>query len=326
LKKAIVITTINPPRDEIYAYSKISDWQLICIGDKKSPKKWEVDKVIYLNPIDQQKEFKNFSKIIPWNIYGRKNIGYLHAIKNGAKIIAETDDDVFPYDNYPPTITKRKKIKELSGTKFINIYKYFTKSDCWPRGFPLELITNKAVIKENIKQVYAPIQNSVIDKDSDFDAVYRLVSNKQISFKKKGEYALAKGTFCPFNSQNTFFYPEVFQLLYIPFYVNPRVEDILRGYVAQRMLWEINANLVFTYTTAFTSNRNVHNFIKDFKSELPLYLDTIRLVQLLESLSLSSDISTSLIKVYEALTKNGFVKKNETNLVKAWIKETEKYL
>lgn len=325
MNKYIVITTINPPRDEIYAFSKFSDWQLICIGDRKTPKNWKVDKVIYLNPTDQNKEFTDFSKIIPWNIYGRKNIGYLYAIKNNAHVIADTDDDVFPYDTYAPDINKRKKIVELSGAKYINIYKYFTKLPCWPRGFPLEYINKKIVIKEKIKKIYAPIQNSVIDKDSDFDAIYRLISNKQVTFKKEGEFALAKGTFCPVNSQNTFFYPEVFPLLYIPFFVNPRVEDILRGYVAQRILWEINANLVFMYPTAYTNNRNEHNFSNDFKSEIPLYVDTIRLTQLLESLTLSSDICRSLIKVYDALAKNGFVKKGETTLVKAWIKEIEKY-
>ena len=35
-------------------------------------------------------------KFIPENHYSRKNIGYLHAISNGAKIIFETDDDNLP--------------------------------------------------------------------------------------------------------------------------------------------------------------------------------------------------------------------------------------
>ena len=35
----------------------------------------------------------NFAKICPENNYARKNIGYLYAIKNGAKLIFETDDD-----------------------------------------------------------------------------------------------------------------------------------------------------------------------------------------------------------------------------------------
>ena len=114
--------------------------------------------------------------------------------------------------------------------------------------------------------------------------------------------------------------------MYIPYYVNPRVEDILRGYIAQRILWELNANLIFIHTTTYTSNRNAHDFLKDFSLELPLYLEVKRLIQILDSISLSSDIIKSLFTVYTKLAKSGFVKKEELVTLKGWIKEIEKYL
>jgi hypothetical protein len=325
MKNALVITTINPPRKEVVAFSKLSDWNVICVGDKKSPKKWHANNVTYLSVIDQEKLFPQFSKLLPWNVYGRKNIGYLFAIKNKFPLIGETDDDVLPYENFPPLLNKNGKAVLLHGAKFLNIYKRFNKGNSWPRGLPLDSIKNEGIIKKNNADVYSPIQNSVIDCDSDFDAIYRLTSNKPVKFYKRGKFALEKGAYSPVNSQNTFFYPEAYALLYMPSYVNPRVEDILRGYIAQRILWEINGRITFNYTTAYTKNRNFHNYLNDFKNELPLYLETKKIIDLLDSLSLFSDINRSLIKVYSELAKAKFVRKEESRLAKAWVKEVEKY-
>jgi hypothetical protein len=323
---SIVITTIFPPRADVYAFAKIKDWQLVAVGDKKTPHDWDVTNVVYLSPTEQELLFPKFSKILPWNIYARKNMGYLYSMKENFPIIAETDDDVSPYKNYPPDIAKNKKTIVLSGSKFVNIYNYFGGGKSWPRGFPLTYLTKQTSIKEQVKKVNAYIYNSVIDQDSDFDAIYRLISDKPVKFKRSGEYALSQGTYSPLNSQNTFFHKEAFPLLYIPSYVNPRVEDILRGYVAQRILWELDANLVFTKTTTYTNERNVHDYLKDFELELPLYLKTEKLITLLDSLSLSNDAGASLIKVYSALAKEGFVKNEEIAVVKAWVSAVEKHL
>jgi hypothetical protein len=43
---------------------------------------------------DDQKRFGNeFVDSLPWNSFGRKNVGYLFAIAHGAKIIWDFDDD-----------------------------------------------------------------------------------------------------------------------------------------------------------------------------------------------------------------------------------------
>lgn len=327
MTQSLVITTIFPPRIDVLKFSKVKDWNLIAVGDKKTPKDWHVDNVTYFSPQEQEKIFPKFSKVLPWNIYARKNMGYLYAMKQQSEIIGETDDDVSPYKNFPPDINKQKKIPVLSGDKFVNIYKYFGGVSSWPRGYPLNYLNKKQTIKEKIKKVNGYIQNSVIDQDSDFDAIYRLISDKSVKFKRSGEYALAKGTYCPLNSQNTFFHKEAFPILYIPSQVNPRVEDILRGYIAQRILWELGGNLVFSYTTTYTNDRNAHNYMKDFKSEIPLYLYTEKLIRTLDSLSLSKDLGKSLIKVYKTLGKDEeIVGKDEYKIVEAWVREVEKIL
>lgn len=330
MNKAIIITTINPPRDEIYKFSKIPGWKLVCVGDLKTPRDWKVDNVDYISPKMQEVLFPKFSKFFPWNMYARKNFGYLYAIKNGAKIICDTDDDVFPYENFPPKIDERKKARILYGKKFINVYKYFLKKKhkelVWPRGFPLEFIRDQEGIRGKDGEVYTPIQNSVIDQNSDFDAIYRFIFDKWLDLKKSGEFALEKGCYAPVNSQNTFTYKEAFPLLYLPVTAGFRVEDISRGYIAQRILWEMDAKMLFTYPTAYTSNRNAHDNLHDFKQEVPIILRTKLLIDILDSLSLNKDVTKSLLKVYKELVKRKFFSKEEFKIVTAWALELEKVL
>jgi hypothetical protein len=327
MDKAIVITTINPPREEIHKFSNIPGWKLVCVGDLKTPKNWDVKNVDYVSPKMQEKLFPKFSKIFPWNMYARKDFGYLYAIKNGAKVVCDTDDDVFPYENFPLEIKENKKAHILNGKKFINIYKYFLKKThkdlIWARGFPLEFIRDQEGIKGKDGNVYAPIQNSVIDQNSDFDAIYRFVFDKWVDLKKSGEFALEKGCYAPVNSQNTFTFKEAFPLLYLPVTAGFRMEDISRGYIAQRILWEIGAKMLFTYPTAYTSNRNAHNYLNDFKLEIPVFTKTKLLVDILDSLSLDKDITKSLIKVYKELVKREFFPKEELIFVTAWVQEME---
>lgn len=338
MDKAIVITSINSPKSEILSFSAISQWQLIVVGDKKTPKNWSLNKAYYLSPSLQDKLFPKFSKIFPWNLYARKNLGYLYAIKNKAKVIYESDDDMFPDKNFPPPLNLKIDATVLSGKKFINVYNYFLESPkknklVWTRGFPLEYIKNQANIKAKKQTVYAPIKNSAQDKDSDFDAIYRFLYNDPLILKRHGLFALDRGCYAPFNTQSTFSHPPAYPLLYLPVTSSgskvegiSRTEDIYRGYIAQRILWEMDARLLFTYPVAGTSNRNPHDNSKDFALEIPNFLTIIKLTKVLNSLSLTKDPLTSLLKVYKELVKRDFLQKIELKLVNAWGSEIEKML
>lgn len=330
MDKAIIITTINPPKKEIFSFAKIPGWKLVCVGDTKTPDDWYVPNVDYLSPGDQDKLFPTFSKFFPWKMYARKNLGYLYAIKNGAKLIAESDDDMFPDKNYPPDVSLEKTVTVLSGEKFINVYKHFLKNNVknpvWVRGFPLEFIRNQDGVKQKKVKVIAPMQNSVQDKDSDFDAIYRFIYNDWIELKKDEEFGLGKGSYAPMNTQNTFTHPMAYPLLYLPATPGFHVEDIIRGYIAQRILWEMGATVVFTYPTAHTTNRNPHNYLDDFSLEVPLFLNVKRLVDILDSISLGKDPLESLLKVYKVLVGERFFPKEELPIVTAWACEIENLL
>ena len=71
-------------------------------------------------------------------------------------------------------------------------------------------------------------------------------------------------------------------------------------------------------------NRNEHDLISDFESEIPFYLRTKELVKLLDDLSLDRNYDNNLLKIYSALEKYNFVDKKEVLAIKAWLNDLEK--
>ena len=51
------------------------------------------ERIVFLSEQDQINMHSAFVDSLPWNSFGRKNVGYLYAISQGAKIIFDFDDD-----------------------------------------------------------------------------------------------------------------------------------------------------------------------------------------------------------------------------------------
>src|SRR6056297_3221617 len=98
MKKCIVITTINEKTKAITEFEKFSDWHVVIVGDKKSKPIENNVNLTYLSVQDQKKLGFSIVDALPFNHYTRKNIGYLYAMREGAEVIYDTDDDNIPYD------------------------------------------------------------------------------------------------------------------------------------------------------------------------------------------------------------------------------------
>jgi hypothetical protein len=324
--KYIVITSIFPPSDAVKKFADVDDWQLIVVGDKKTPVDWDYKNVIYLGPEAQMEQGFELAQLLPWNHYCRKMIGYLYAIRQGAELIADSDDDNLPYENWPSLPDENAEITTLSNAKFVNIYKYFSDEFVWPRGLPLTYILepeqaqkSKAIQKVGVWQFLA-------DGDPDVDAIYRLTNNKAIKFKDYEPIVLDKGVLSPFNSQNTIFKRDLFPLLFLPAFVTFRFTDILRGLVAQPILWQKNYKLGIGPATVF-QERNPHNYLRDFESEVPVYLNSEKVCDIASravSSSSSTNVSELLVAAYAALGGDGIVTGEEVALVNAWVSDVNK--
>jgi len=268
--------------------------------------------------------FKMATKL-PFNHYGRKMMGYLHAIQQGAQVIIDTDDDNIPYDGWAFPAMEGEFQTSPVNKGFVNIYKNFTSHHIWPRGYPLDLILNPDHnLRESELTTEAAkigIWQGLADSDPDVDAIYRLVDNTEVFFDKRAPIVLAEGTLCPFNSQNTAVRQELFPLLYLPAYVTFRFTDILRGLVAQPILWAHGYRLGFTQATVL-QERNPHDYVKDFESEIPCYLHPNRVIAAVSrAIDKSVTVGENLRRAYVELAQENIVTAQELELLDLWLED-----
>ncbi len=329
LKGWIVITSINYPTETIKAISELcrkqDNFSAVVVGDKKTPADWNYEHIHYLSIADQKNLFPELDELIPYNHYCRKNLGYLYAIKNGADFILETDDDNIPYYNFGQNISREVESHLVTGSKWINIYKYFTNSFVWPRGLPLDEVHSQGQIIKNLNKIDSPIQQYLADEDPDVDAIFRLLFKETVSFNADTlPVALDQGSWTPFNSQNTLFFKDAFPLLYLPCTVSFRMTDIWRSFVAQAVLWMKELNLTFHPATV-RQERNVHNLMKDFNDEVVGYQNNKEMMDKLWEFVLEykskkgeEDFFTLATRCWSLLIDSDFIDKGEKNIIDAW--------
>ncbi len=145
----------------------------------------------------------------------------------------------FPRPEFFGRRTRRLSVPSVTDAGWVNAYRYFTDVNIWPRGLPLDAIQRPLPPFESLhtQDVACPIQQGLADENPDVDAIYRLVLTLPQNFRADRRVALGKGAWCPFNSQNTTWWPEAFPLLYLPSYCSFRMTDIWRSFVAQRVAW-----------------------------------------------------------------------------------------
>ncbi|MBC7913684.1 MAG: DUF288 domain-containing protein [Pyrinomonadaceae bacterium] len=326
IEKTIVITSIFKPTQAVISFSEMDDYNLIVIGDMKTPISWQCKNVEYISIRKQETLNFELAKVLPYNHYCRKMLGYLKAMKNGAEYIIDTDDDNIPKANwtFPEFENKFDCITEDKG--FINIYQLYTTQNIWPRGLPLTLIATHFELEKHlsIKNCKIGIWQGLADGDPDVDAIYRLTSDKPCYFNEREPVVLGKGTICPFNTQNTIIRKELFALLYLPTYVTFRFTDILRGLIAQPIMWLYNYHLGFINATV-VQKRNPHDYMHDFISEIPMYEHCSKIIDLVSnSISKTESIETNLFNAYLSLLKENIVCEKEMVPLEAWLKDIGK--
>jgi hypothetical protein len=301
----------------------------IVVGDTKSPSDFFLENCDYYSIERQKKMPFKLSESLPTCMYSRKNIGYLTAIKNGAEIIIETDDDNFPGYGFWDQRDVDAKAYSFIDKGWVNVYKYFTEINVWPRGFALERLCDLPVdIDGSLVSLYCPVQQGLADDNPDVDAIYRLTSNVPVKFNDFDNISLGYNSWCPFNSQNTTWFKEAFPLLYLPSFCSFRMTDIWRSFIAQRIAWTNNWNILFHKATVF-QDRNEHDFLFDFQDEIPGYLNNGKICNELLKLDLmpgTSNIFENLKKCYQKIISMGLISSDELTLLDNWIDDCKELL
>lgn len=327
----IVVTTINPPTQCLREFAKGAAERgnrIIVAGDRKTPPDFALQATLFLSLQDQVKRFPAFSSALPCNSYTRKNVAYLTAMAGAADVIVDTDDDNAPlpafWDECDATVQGRR----ASHQGWLNAYAYFSDIPIWPRGFPLTEVAPSFSGTHPVSsgRFLCPIQQGLANRNPDVDAIYRLLYRLPIEFNVADPLILDTGVWCPFNSQNTRWWPQAFSLLYLPAHCSFRMTDIWRSFVAQRILWANGWRVSFHKATVY-QDRNAHDLMRDFEDEVPGYLMNERIRRALEDVRVEAgpaQMGDNLVRCYEALARLGAVGAGELPLLAAWLDEVSR--
>ena len=320
----VVITTIAAPTPAVEAFASLPNVELIVVGDRKTPSDWSCRGARFVSYPEQDELGFRLSALLLPDHYSRKNLGYLLAMREGAKVIIESDDDNEPLSHFAASPSEVVDCLEVrSDSRWINVYRFFTEERVWPRGFPLELVQESFATRVHTATATrrAPIQQFLAAGDPDVDAVYRLaVGNADHAFRP-GTVAISRPNYVPFNSQSTQWFPHAYPLMYLPVHVSFRMTDIWRAFVAQACLHALGVSLAY-HGAGVVQRRNEHDLLRDLEQELPGYRCNAAIVETLAKLELEpgeEKVPRNMRSAYEALVSNGWVPVEEMTLLDAWL-------
>jgi Protein of unknown function, DUF288. len=320
-----VVTSISAPNPVLKALAEGSDDgpKFIVVGDSKSPEQFDLPGCDFYSVERQRSLPFGYAKICHQRSYTRKNIGYLIALAGGAQFLVETDDDNYPRQDFwgerDPFVTG-----DIPSEKdWVNVYRYFSDSNIYPRGFPIELVGSQertAHSRVGRQTLYCPIQQGLADGNPDVDAIYRMIFPLPLNFRRDNPLILERGQWSPFNSQNTTTFAPAYPLLYLPTFCSFRMTDIWRSFVAQRVAWACDWNVSFHYPTVY-QERNEHNLLGDFADEVSGYLNNAKIAAALDALDLAQGadhLEENMKLCYLELIRMGLVHSDEITLLDAW--------
>jgi len=322
----VVVTSIQSPTPcmrRLADAARERGFQFVVIGDRKGPEAYELPPARLVRFDEQAALPFQLGPLLPVGHYARKNLGYLLAVQGGAGVIYETDDDNAPLPHWVPRDLETAALP-VSRAGWCNVFRAFTQSPIWPRGLPLDEVRSELARQQpsaGMRRVRAAIQQGLANGAPDVDAIWRLTLDQEVNFDAHPPLVLEPRVWCPFNSQNTWWWPEVFPLLYLPSHCSFRMTDIWRSFVAQRCLWEIGQGVVF-FGADVRQERNPHNLLRDFRDEIPGYLRNREIADLLGALDLSpfqGRLGDCLRRCYQRLVEADVVPAQELTLVEAWL-------
>lgn len=305
MKTAIVLTTISIPtvlrqyaeNCRLYGHGDVI---VIVVGDIATPGGIDaflesVESVdfrpIYLGPRDQEKILRrspDFAAFLPYNSVQRRNVGYLHAAELGAEMIISIDDDNQPLPEHDfigdhSVVGNLIECDRVKASKvWYNTCSHLETSPSrrfYHRGFPL--------CKRWMDQDFtlAPSKGRVVVNvglwtgDPDVDTLTRFEEPFQVTAVKEPtrRVSIGKGTFSPFNSQNTAFHRDLLPCLYLISFPagNPmteygnnfRYDDIWMSYF-MKILVDHMDDMVCVGPPHVRQLRNEHDLVMDLRREL----------------------------------------------------------
>jgi len=346
-----VVTTIFPPTPSLIRFLEVApDACAVVVGDKKTSDQVWLDlmlqysgRLTYLSAASQQTLPYSIMKLLRWNHFGRKNVGFMYAIHHGAEWVFDFDDDnaiTASQEQFLQILnlhnsTQKVSVVDTGGHHLYNPYPHYMPLDdegkpvhVWPRGFPLNFINDnqtwgKTRKRSPIAASGVSVLQSLADHDPDVDAIYRMTGRLPIYFERPDEtVAVPPGIYSPWNAQAVLLHRSALWGLLLPVSVEGRVCDIWRSYIVTRLLWETDGTVAFA-SPFVIQHRNPHQYQKDFMEELDLYTKSGPLLDLLSAFQRYTDekLDAAYRRLITLMHKGGFLGVEDVALMEAWISD-----
>ncbi|XP_058205109.1 probable glycosyltransferase STELLO2 [Rhododendron vialii] len=340
-EKWVVVSVSDYPSDSLKNLVKIKGWQVLAIGNSKTPSDWSLKGTIFLSLEQQAQLGFRVVDFLPYDSYVRKTVGYLFAIQHGAKKIFDADDrgDVIDNDigkHFDVELVgegaRQEVILQYShenpNRTVVNPYVHFGQRSVWPRGMPLENV-GEIGHEDYYTEVFGGkqfIQQGISNGLPDVDSVFYFTRKSgleafDIRFDERAQkVALPQGMMVPVNSFNTLYHSSAFWALMLPVSVSTMASDVLRGYWGQRLLWEIGGFVVVYPPTVHRYDR-IEGY--PFSEEKDLHVNVGRLTKFLVSWRSGKHrlLFEKILELSYAMAEEGFWSEKDVKFTAAWLQD-----
>ncbi|KAK3127905.1 hypothetical protein QOZ80_7AG0579950 [Eleusine coracana subsp. coracana] len=319
----------------------VPGWQLLAVADEATPDGWSHPGAALLTLADQARLGFRSVAFLPARGPARKAVGYLFALQRGARAIYDADARSAVVGGnlsrrFDVDLEQQRQGGEVllqyshadANRTAVNPYVHFGQPSVWPRGLPLEK-AGEVGNEEFYTEVFGGgqfIQQGLCNGLPDVDAVFYFTRKTSemdpFDFRFDGDapkVALPQGMMTPVNSVNTLFHSPAFWGLALPVSVSPMASDVIRGYWAQRILWEIGGYLVVYPPTAHRVD-NVHSH--PFDDEKDIHVNVGSLIKfLVEWRSRKQTLFERILDLSYAMTEKGFWGEKDLDFMSAWLQD-----
>ena len=313
MRPALVTTTIYVPRlMEAYVDNAIEhghgDVLFVVIGDRKTPsdaKRWCLELAgrrgvdfEFLDVDDQARYLTRYPELdahLPYNSIQRRNIGILLAYERGCDPVITIDDDNFllggDFVGSHSLAGRRTTLEALtSDSGWYDVCGHLEEAHGVPfyhRGFPPGERWKPAQTASTEVEARVIVNAGLWLGDPDVDALQRLVYPVDATaFRRDASLALGRGSWSPFNSQNTALARDI-----VPaYFLSPRIgryDDIWASYVIVAISQHLGDLVAFGFPVV-RQDRNPHDYWKDLDQERPAMRFTDRFCAALRQAELTA--------------------------------------
>lgn len=331
-----VTTTINVPRViALFAMCDV-DMHFIVVGDRKTPDAEVLESLRGINhtylSADYQKTLGyKCVELIGENSIQKRNIGFLEALKYGAKYIYSFDDDNFcitpqHFRNFHAVLASPWSGVRVSGDNdWFDVGQYLLPKSPH-RGFPRQV---KHVPRYGtVTGARIGVAAGVCVFDPDIDSVTRIANApdvQQVSLLLEAGLVVHPNTKTVWNSQNTAIVRELIPAWGMVSHVS-RMDDIYASVVCHRIMREHGYHTHFGRPFA-GQQRNDHNLVKDLRGEIDGYETVQKLADLIDQTPLlGKSVLEDTRRIWETLNHAAFIPGRSVSTMMAYLDDVETVL